>query len=254
MRGARPRARRGPACRASSAPARRCPTTPGRPQARSRGDTPRAFIANLARVGRVDVRRRTRPPSWAANGSGGRRIRGAGLRSPGSLPQIGGGRLLSGPGGLVPPQQPVALKERSPASTAARVAAALNVEGPACAGSRNGWRHRHQLVGCGDRWIAAGQLPAATSSRSCRACRRRGPRRARVARRAQARGWRGRLRSSKASAAAARYARSLLHRSGRVADRESGARTGAEIERSQRGALSAPFPSPPAGPAPCFWR
>src|SRR5688572_11285027 len=28
----------------------------------------------------------------------------------------------------------------------------------------------------------------------------------------------------------------------------------AEIERSQRGALSAPFPSPPAGPAPCFWR
>ena len=28
----------------------------------------------------------------------------------------------------------------------------------------------------------------------------------------------------------------------------------AEIERSQRGALSAPFPSPPAGPAPWFWR
>jgi hypothetical protein len=28
----------------------------------------------------------------------------------------------------------------------------------------------------------------------------------------------------------------------------------AESERSQRGAVSAPFPWPPAGPAPCFWR
>ena len=60
----------------------------------------------------------------------------------------------------MPPQQPVALKERSPASTAARVAAALNVEARHVPGARNGWRHRHQLFGCGDRWIAAGQLPA----------------------------------------------------------------------------------------------
>jgi hypothetical protein len=59
------------------APARRCPPLPD-PEARGRGDTG-AFIANLARVGRVDVRRRTRPPSWAVEGSGDRRIRGVGL-------------------------------------------------------------------------------------------------------------------------------------------------------------------------------
>jgi hypothetical protein len=165
------------------APARRCPTTPGRPQARGRGDTRRTFIANLARVGRVEVRRRARPASWAVDRSGDRCIRGVGLPSPGSVVQMGGGRLLSGPGGLVPPQQPVALKERSPASTAARVAAALNVEARHVPGARNGWPCRHHLFGCRDRWIAAGSYPLATSSRSCRACRRRGPRPSRAARR-----------------------------------------------------------------------
>jgi hypothetical protein len=153
------------------------------PSARGRGDTRRAFMAGLARVGRMDVRRRARPPSWAVDGSGDRRIRGVGLPFQGSVLQMGGRRLLSGRG-------------RTSAAGAARGAQGMVARehgragrrraerrGPACAGRSERVARRHHLFGCRDRWIAAGSYPLATSSRSCRACRYRGPRPSRAARR-----------------------------------------------------------------------
>src|SRR5215211_8479510 len=72
---------------------------------------------------------------------------------------MGGGRLLSRPGGLVPPLQPVALRNGRPRARQ-RGSPPRERRGPACAGPLERVTHRHHLFGCRDRWTAAGQLPA----------------------------------------------------------------------------------------------
>jgi hypothetical protein len=154
------------------------------PSARGRGDTRRAFMAGLARVGRMDVRRRARPPSWAVDGSGDRRIRGVGVPFQGSVLQMGG-QAPSFRAGADECRRSSPWRSRNGRPRARpRGSPPRRTSRPGmCRALGTGWPHRHHLFGCRDRWIAAGSYPLATSSRSCRACRYRGPRPSRAARR-----------------------------------------------------------------------
>jgi hypothetical protein len=134
-----------------------------------------AFTANLARVGRVDVQPRTRHPSWGVGGSGDRRIPGVSLPPREASSKTGRARLLSGRGGLVPPQQALAAQgtvAREHGSAGHR-RAERRAPGHVPALGTGAHRHRLRLQRPAPADCAGGSHPLATSFPRSPACRRR---------------------------------------------------------------------------------